>query len=169
MVSSLPCGWAIMRASVRAWARSSGVCCARASRRSASATSTARGARRSPIARSPVARIAVIADPVYRASCPITARAARHRARRRRRNLAHAGHFALGTLFAFVAGRALQFTRAHARRRRTGMITKALSISVGVLALATSALAAGLTERLQADRMTVVQVDRAKATFLCAE
>ena len=49
------------------------------------------------------------------------------------------------------------------------MITKALSIGVGLLALATSALAAGLTERLQADRMTVVQVDRAKATFLCAE
>src|SRR5439155_7086838 len=45
MVSSLPCGSAIMRASLRAWARSSGVCCARASRRSVSASSTARCAR----------------------------------------------------------------------------------------------------------------------------
>src|SRR4051812_14975199 len=49
MVSSLPCGSAIMRASLRACARSSGVCCARASRRSASASSTARSARRSPV------------------------------------------------------------------------------------------------------------------------
>src|SRR2546426_4982416 len=57
MVSSLPCGSAIMRASLRAWARSSGVCCARASRRSASASSTARWARCSPIAMSSLARI----------------------------------------------------------------------------------------------------------------
>jgi hypothetical protein len=49
------------------------------------------------------------------------------------------------------------------------MITKALSISVGLVALATSALAAGFTERLQAERMTVVQVDRATARFFCAE
>src|SRR6266545_2666626 len=59
MVSSLPCGSAIMRASLRACARSSGVCCARASRRSASASSTARWARRSPIAMSSAARMLV--------------------------------------------------------------------------------------------------------------
>ena len=44
-----------MRASLRAWARSSGVCCARASRRSASASSTARWARRSSSVGSSVA------------------------------------------------------------------------------------------------------------------
>src|SRR6266852_1985866 len=59
MVSSLPCGSEIMRASLRDWARSSGVCWARASRRSASASSTARWARRSPIAMSSVARMPV--------------------------------------------------------------------------------------------------------------
>jgi hypothetical protein len=37
---------------------------------------------------------------------------------------------------------------------------------VGVLSLATSAaLAMGLTERLQAERMTVVQVDRSRGQF----
>ena len=50
------------------------------------------------------------------------------------------------------------------------MISKAISISVGVLSLATSAaLAAGLTERMQTERMTVVQVDRTRGQFLCAE
>ena len=50
------------------------------------------------------------------------------------------------------------------------MISKAISISVGVLSLATSAaLATGLTERMQAERMTVVQVDRSRGQFLCAE
>ena len=38
------------------------------------------------------------------------------------------------------------------------MISKMISISVGILSLATSAaLATGLTERMQSDRMTVVQ------------
>ena len=46
----------------------------------------------------------------------------------------------------------------------------ALSISVVAVSLATStALAAGLTERLQTERMTVVQVDRSGSRFLCAE
>ena len=50
------------------------------------------------------------------------------------------------------------------------MITRTLSISVAVVTLATSAaLAAGLTERLQTDRMTVVKVDRANQRFFCAE
>jgi hypothetical protein len=49
------------------------------------------------------------------------------------------------------------------------MITKAALISVGCLGIATSALAAGFTERLQTDRMTVAQIDQARARFLCAE
>src|SRR5262245_62108389 len=48
MVRSLPCASASMRASLRAWARSSPVCWARASRRRASASSAARSARLIP-------------------------------------------------------------------------------------------------------------------------
>jgi hypothetical protein len=61
-------------------------------------------------------------------------------------------------------------TTLNTRARRPAMISKAISISVGVLSLATSAaLATGLTERMQAERMTVVQVDRSRGHFLCAE
>jgi len=50
------------------------------------------------------------------------------------------------------------------------MISKTVTISVGILSLATSAaLASGLTERMQSERMTVVQVDRSRGRFLCAE
>jgi hypothetical protein len=50
------------------------------------------------------------------------------------------------------------------------MMIKALAISVGVLATAASAaLATGLTDRLQAERMTVLRVDHTKSRFLCAE
>ena len=48
------------------------------------------------------------------------------------------------------------------------MKTKALSISVAILSLAASAaLAAGLTDRLQSERMTVTKVDGDR--FFCAE
>jgi ABC-type sugar transport system substrate-binding protein len=48
------------------------------------------------------------------------------------------------------------------------MKMKALSISVAILSLAASAaLAAGLTERLQGERMTVTKVDGDR--FFCAE
>jgi len=50
------------------------------------------------------------------------------------------------------------------------MINKALAISVAVVSLgASAALAAGFTERMATERMTVVQVDRAQGRFLCAE
>jgi hypothetical protein len=50
------------------------------------------------------------------------------------------------------------------------MMTRVFAISVGVLSVATSAVfAAGLTELMQSERMTVARVDRAKARFLCAE
>jgi hypothetical protein len=50
------------------------------------------------------------------------------------------------------------------------MTTKVFAISVGVLSVATSAVfAAGLTDLMRSERMTVAQVDRAKARFLCAE
>jgi hypothetical protein len=53
---------------------------------------------------------------------------------------------------------------------RNAMMIKALAISVGVLATAASAaLATGLTDRLQAERMTVLRVDHTKSRFLCAE
>src|SRR5919106_1012382 len=53
---------------------------------------------------------------------------------------------------------------------RNAMVIKALAIGVGVLATAASAaLATGLTDRLQAERMTVVRVDHTKSRFLCAE
>jgi hypothetical protein len=38
-----------------------------------------------------------------------------------------------------------------------------------VVVAASAALAAGLTDRLQAERMTVVRVDHAAGRFLCAE
>ena len=50
------------------------------------------------------------------------------------------------------------------------MLNKAITISVGILSLTTSAaLATGLTERMQSQRMTVVRVDPIKGQFLCAE
>jgi len=50
------------------------------------------------------------------------------------------------------------------------MIKKALWIGVAVVSLGTSAaVAAGLTEQMATERMTVVQVDRTEGRFLCAE
>jgi hypothetical protein len=50
------------------------------------------------------------------------------------------------------------------------MIIRALSMGVVVLSFsASSVLAAGLTDQMQADRLTVVQVDRDQAQFRCAE
>jgi len=50
------------------------------------------------------------------------------------------------------------------------MKTKAFSISVVILSLAASAaLAAGLTERMQTERMTVAKVDQQGNRFFCAE
>ena len=50
------------------------------------------------------------------------------------------------------------------------MISKTLAISAAVVSLgASAALAAGLTEQMASERMTVVQVDRAQGRFLCAE
>ena len=50
------------------------------------------------------------------------------------------------------------------------MKTKAISISVVILSLATSAaLAAGLTEWMQTERMTVAKVDHEGDRFLCTE
>ena|ERR1041384_2449694 len=50
------------------------------------------------------------------------------------------------------------------------MKTKAISISVVILSLATSAaLAAGLTDWMQAERMTVAKVDHQGERFFCAE
>ena len=50
------------------------------------------------------------------------------------------------------------------------MKTKAISISVVILSLAASAaLATGLTELMQAERMTVAKVDHEGNRFLCAE
>jgi hypothetical protein len=50
------------------------------------------------------------------------------------------------------------------------MTNKALALGVVMLSLATSsAHAAGLTERLQRERMTVLKVDAVGGRFLCAE
>jgi len=50
------------------------------------------------------------------------------------------------------------------------MLMRALSIGVMAVAVAASAaVAAGLTDRLQAERMTVVKVDQAAGRFYCAE
>jgi hypothetical protein len=50
------------------------------------------------------------------------------------------------------------------------MIGKAISMSLAAISMVTStALAADLTERIMAERMTVVKVDRAHGRFLCAE
>ena len=50
------------------------------------------------------------------------------------------------------------------------MMRKALWISVAAVSLGTSAaLAGGFTERMAAERMTVVQVDPGDGRFLCAE
>ena len=50
------------------------------------------------------------------------------------------------------------------------MKSKAISITVVALSLATSAaLAAGFTERMQTERMTITKVDRDGGRFLCAE
>jgi hypothetical protein len=55
-------------------------------------------------------------------------------------------------------------------REETTMVTRTLLMTTAVLSLAASAaLAAGLTEQLQATRMTVVRVDREAGKFLCAE
>src|SRR5262245_23358700 len=54
--------------------------------------------------------------------------------------------------------------------RRTAMLMRTLSIGAMAISLATSAaVAADLTDRLQAQRMTVVKVDQAGGRFLCAE
>src|SRR5262249_32601699 len=50
------------------------------------------------------------------------------------------------------------------------MVTRTLSISLAVMTIAGSAaMAATLTERLQAERRTVVRVDQAPGRFQCAE
>lgn len=50
------------------------------------------------------------------------------------------------------------------------MKTKAISISVVALSLAASAaLAAGFTERMQSERMTVAKVDQTGHRFFCTE
>jgi len=50
------------------------------------------------------------------------------------------------------------------------MKSKAISITVVALSLATSAaLAAGFTERMQTERMTITKVDRDGGRFLLAE
>ena len=49
-------------------------------------------------------------------------------------------------------------------------VLKTLSIGAVVIAVAASAAAAaGLTERLQSERMTVLKVDRAAGRFQCVE
>jgi hypothetical protein len=61
-------------------------------------------------------------------------------------------------------------SRRDAGKGRTAMMSKALSVSVVVLSLATSAAhAGGLTDRMQSERMTVVKVDGSRGQFLCAE
>jgi uncharacterized protein with FMN-binding domain len=50
------------------------------------------------------------------------------------------------------------------------MVTRVLSITTAVVSLAVSAaVGAGLTDQMQATRMTVVQVDKSAGKFLCAE
>jgi len=50
------------------------------------------------------------------------------------------------------------------------MLTRVLSITAAVLSLtAAAAVAEGLTDRLQATRMTVVKIDREAGKFMCAE
>jgi translation initiation factor IF-1 len=50
------------------------------------------------------------------------------------------------------------------------MVTRTLSISLVAMSLAASAaVAATLTERMQTERMTVLEVDRAAGRFKCAE
>jgi hypothetical protein len=47
---------------------------------------------------------------------------------------------------------------------------RTVTIAVGMVVVAASAaLAAGLTERLQTERMTVLKVDRASGQFQCVE
>jgi hypothetical protein len=71
--------------------------------------------------------------------------------------------FAFGIALAMAGGH-------HPATGRTEMTNRALAIGVVVLALATSsAHAAGLTERVQSERMTVVKVDAVRGRFLCAE
>jgi hypothetical protein len=54
--------------------------------------------------------------------------------------------------------------------KETTMKSKAISITVVALSLATSAaLAASFTEQMQAGRMTITQVDRESGQFFCAE
>ena len=50
------------------------------------------------------------------------------------------------------------------------MLKRTFPFSLAVVVMAApAALAAGLTDRLQAERMTVVRVDHAAGRFLCAE
>ena len=50
------------------------------------------------------------------------------------------------------------------------MLKRTVPFSLAVVVMAASAaLAAGLTDRLQAERMTVVRVDHATGRFQCAE
>jgi len=54
--------------------------------------------------------------------------------------------------------------------RRTTMLTRVLSITAAVLSLTASvAVAEGLTDRLQATRMTALKIDREAGKFMCAE
>jgi hypothetical protein len=50
------------------------------------------------------------------------------------------------------------------------MVIRAISAgAVAVVVAASAAMAAGLTERLQTSRMTVLQVDKASGKFMCVE
>jgi hypothetical protein len=54
--------------------------------------------------------------------------------------------------------------------RRTAMLIRGSSISVaGVLLAASAAVAGGLTDRLQTERMTVLEVSTNRGQFLCVE
>jgi hypothetical protein len=61
-------------------------------------------------------------------------------------------------------------TTLNTRARRPAMISKgSRSVWESFGSPTSAALATGLTERMQAERMTVVQVDRSRGQFLCAE
>ena len=47
------------------------------------------------------------------------------------------------------------------------MINKVIAINVAVVALVSSAAVAGLTDRMQSERMTVVRVDKTNQRFFC--
>ncbi|HEY2993224.1 MAG TPA: hypothetical protein VGM22_10440 [Methylomirabilota bacterium] len=59
---------------------------------------------------------------------------------------------------------------ARVPEQEVAMINKVLFATMAVVSLvASAAVAASLTERMEMDRMTVLKVDRVHARFLCAE